>query len=44
MDSEGSDFETIEETNQEIRSFLTKLRNEGNNSLVRFALKCIIYR
>lgn len=39
LNSEGSEFEMIEETNQDIRSFLTKLRNEGNNSLVGFVLE-----
>lgn len=32
--SEGEVFEEIEETNQQIRSFLQKLRSEGNKSLV----------
>lgn len=33
-DSEGEEFNEIEETNQQIRAFLQKLRSEGNMSLV----------
>ena len=33
-ESEGEEFNEIEETNQQIRAFLQKLRSEGNKSLV----------
>lgn len=32
--SEGEEFDEIEDTNQQIRAFLQKLRSEGNKSLV----------
>ena len=33
-ESEGEEFNEIEDTNQQIRAFLQKLRSEGNKSLV----------
>ena len=32
--SEGEEIDEIEDTNQQIRAFLQKLRSEGNKSLV----------